>query len=237
MLLESIPISSLIWLIEPWSLAHLTRPAIERALLNPATPRMTRWRNYVFLRRLGKGVEGTTYAVLDTNRASPTYKHVCALKFCKSITDKRFKTEVVLHKRAARHGLAPKIYLVDTHQRVIIMQWLKTTLYHIFTSQNRTLSRDQQRAIIALYHKLDRISIFHNDPNPLNLMCGHEQPTRWYVIDFGRAQEITESLARRWSLTPNESYMTVGLMRALGDAGATKRFSVFERRSNAARGR
>ena len=76
--------------------------------------------------------------------------------------------------------------------------------------KTRQLSTNQQRQIITIYKKLDKIGIFHGDANLMNYMY---QAGQLYMIDFGMSKEINENLIKKLGTkTPNLSIMTLGLI-------------------------
>lgn len=177
---------------------------------------------YKKLERIGgDGKEGKTFVV--KNRRGHKY----AMKtFPKSKSSKTLKRELEFQQRASKHGLSPKIRDYDTVSKYIVMDLLDKNLLEILQEQNGVLTLTQQKHIINLFKGLDKINIFHRDPNPLNIMTKNGN---WYIIDYGFAVEITDKLKKKYdSEDLNLHFMTTGLLLKLKELCAEASFSYME---------
>lgn len=157
------------------------------------------------------GKEGITYSV--TTRDGTEY----AMKtFKKSKSSERLVKEAELQKMAADQDIAPNIIDLDTVSKFIVMEKMDTHLYDLIKKQG-DVTLNQQKQLIGIYKKLDKAGVFHGDPNPLNYMYSGK---KLYIIDFGRAKEITRGLIKKLGTsTPNLHIMTLGMILKLKDIG------------------
>jgi tRNA A-37 threonylcarbamoyl transferase component Bud32 len=174
---------------------------------------------YLSLGQLGKkGKEGTVDLVIDVD----TKQTYARKKFRSSKSPTTLRREAEFQQLAADVGATPKIIEVDYQKKWIIMEKLDRTLCDIIKDQNGNLTFDQQKQILNLYHTLDRIGVFHNDGNPLNIM---EKNGRFYLIDFGFAKFSThKSLKDRKQ--PNFDLMPLALLHWLKDKVPTKEWTL-----------
>ena len=166
---------------------------------------------YERISQLGeKGKEGTTYLV--RTRSGQEY----AMKtFRKHKSSTTLRKEAELQNMAASEGASPKVVDIDTVSKYIVMEKLDKHLYDTMKKNGGDLAQSMQKQIITLYRKLDRSGVFHGDANILNYMI---KGRKLYIIDFGMAKEITNSLVRKLgTATPNMSIMTLGLVLKLRD--------------------
>ncbi len=160
---------------------------------------------YTFKRQLGvEGKDGRTFLVENSK------KELYALKlFRKSKHRNQIQTEIDMQSIASDYGVAPKVVDYSLDGRYIVMEKLDSTLYDCFVKQNGQLTMAQQKSIVLLFKKLDDAGILHGDPNPLNFL---KKGRRWYIIDYGFAEKITDTVKRRFTNTPNMKCMTLGLI-------------------------
>jgi len=159
--------------------------------------------SYTYIKQLGKeGKDGRTFLALDRN-----HKEVAIKIFRKNKKASSIEREAKLQAEAAKIGISPKVIEYDGHAKYIVMEKLDSTLFDYFRKQQGQLTLDQQKAVIDLFHKLDKCKIFHGDPNPLNFM---EKNGKWYIIDFGFAKPINSKTIPRYGETPNMKYMPLG---------------------------
>ena len=131
-----------------------------------------------------EGKEGLTYEANNKTTGEP-----CAFKAFKSTKKTRpLKVEYDWATRAGDIGAGPKVYGYSTAKRGIAMELLVKTIVQLLQEQSGTLTKEQQLDIISLAVKLDDAGIYHNDPNPLNLMTNKEGKFRW--IDYGLTIKI-----------------------------------------------
>tara|TARA_Y100000389_G_scaffold181861_1_gene197955 strand:- start:2385 stop:3116 length:732 start_codon:yes stop_codon:yes gene_type:complete len=154
-----------------------------------------------------KGKEGITYLVQskDQEYAMKTFR--------KMKSSKTLQKEAELQNMAAEVGVSPKVIDVDTVSKYIVMEKLDRHLYEYLMKNNGVLSKNLQKQIVSIYRKLDKAGVFHADANLLNYMF---KGKKLYIIDFGMAKEITNSLIYKLGTnTPNLSIMTLGFILKL----------------------
>ena len=110
----------------------------------------------------------------------------------KNKSQNRYFSEVDFQEKASKLDLAPKI--ID-YSKVkpysIVMEKMSMTLPELIKKQNGKLTENQQKDLIKLHKKLDDLNIYHNDPNPLNIMV--TKSGQFKFIDFGFSKNITGS--------------------------------------------
>jgi tRNA A-37 threonylcarbamoyl transferase component Bud32 len=170
---------------------------------------------YSRLRQLGeKGKEGTTYLVEADG------EQYAMKTFRKQKSSAMLRKEAELQNMAAEMGASPKVIDIDTVSKYIVMEKLDRHLYDLIKKNGGALSQNTQKQIISIYKKLDTAGVFHGDANLLNYMFKGRQ---LYIIDFGMAKEITNSLVYKLGTnTPNLSIMTLGLVLKLKEIGAPR---------------
>lgn len=164
---------------------------------------------YKKVRQIGnKGKEGITYLVTTS-----TGEEYAMKTFRKKKSSTTLKREVELQKQASTTGIAPEVIDIDTVSKYIVMEKMDKHLIDIMKNQEGDLTRYQQRQIIKIFQKLDRVGVFHGDSNILNYMY---KGKKLYIIDFGMAKPINNSLIRNLGTqTPNIDIMTLGLILKL----------------------
>lgn len=153
-----------------------------------------------------KGKEGTVYRVTDQ------HGHEYAMKtFRKSKSSERLHKEYLLQKRAAKYGVAPRVYDYDTVGKWILMEKMDSHLY--CQLEKHKLTKKQQERLLEIFSLLDRAEVFHNDANLCNYMLKNGQI---YLIDYGFAKEITPKLRKKFDTEhPNSKCMLIGLILKL----------------------
>jgi predicted Ser/Thr protein kinase len=161
---------------------------------------------YTRIRQIGnKGKEGITYLVKEKNGREFAMK-----TFRKTKSSKKLKMEYVLQKKAAACGVSPRVVEYDSVSKYIVMEKMDQ---HLIDVMKGSLSRSQQYQILDIFEKLDQVGVFHADSNILNYML---KGKKIYIIDFGFAKEITETLCKKLGTsTPNIRIMTLGLVLKL----------------------
>lgn len=143
------------------------------------------------LKTLGTpGKEGTTYKV-EILSSSDQY----AMKvFKKQKYPAKLFTEAVTQDFAASYDLSPKIYGVILEKCFpqpgggkIIMELMDGLIQELLEKQGGILTEEQQYDLIRLSTEMDKLGIYHNDPNPLNIMYKNG---KFYYIDFGMSKPI-----------------------------------------------
>ena len=168
--------------------------------------------HWTYMQQLGeKGKEGTTFLV-KTHKFPSTGRYYAMKTFSKKKSSKKLILESTLQQKAAEVGVAPHVIDIDYISKTITMQCMDKHLWDILI-KTQQLSTNQQRQIITIYKKLDKIGIFHGDANLMNYMY---QGGQLYMIDFGMSKEINETLIKKLGTkTPNLSIMTLGLILKL----------------------
>lgn len=161
--------------------------------------------------QLGKsGKEGTTYLV-TTNRG----EEYAMKTFRSRKSSGTLRKEAELQKRAADYGVAPNVVDIDTVSKYIVMEKMDRHLLDVMRKQGNELTRHQQKQIIKIFKGLDDTGVFHADANLLNYMY---KGKKIYIIDFGMAKDITETLKRKLGTnTPNMTIMNLGFVLKLKD--------------------
>jgi len=153
---------------------------------------------------LGNGKEGIVYTLLIRGREYA----VKQFKPKKSLN--KLQIEANLQQKAAKIGISPKVRECNLEKKYIRMDKLDTSLYQIMKKRQGRLSIKRQKEIMNLANELDRIKVFHGDPNPANFMVKGD---KLYIIDYGFAQPIDEKLIKKYSTkTPNRKYMIWGFL-------------------------
>ena len=153
---------------------------------------------------LGKGKEGIVTSCKRRNR------WYAVKQFKKRKSPFKIALEAKLQQIAAKVGISPKVRECNIEDKFIRMDRLETSLYKIMKSKGGKLNIKRQRQIIKIIKTLDKIKIFHGDPNPANFM---EKDGQLYIIDFGFAEPITDKIVKKYDTTrPNQKYMILGLI-------------------------
>jgi serine/threonine protein kinase len=139
---------------------------------------------YIIDGQLGKsGAQGTTYHV--TKPGNP--EKLMAMKtFKKTKSSVKIQKEGDLQNIAYKNNLAPRIYEINPEKKFIVMDIMDGTVKDYLTKLGGRLTLEDQKEILKICNSLDKIGLYHNDPNPLNLMYKEVRgKIEWKVIDFG----------------------------------------------------
>lgn len=160
---------------------------------------------YTKLSQLGQsGKQGKTYLVVDDKNNRYAMK-----TFKPTKSSSKIKKEFYLQKKAYKYKICPKPYDYDTVSKYILMEPLTTHLYD-YLMDGKKLTKKQQYRILDIFKKLDQARVFHNDANLTNYMI-HKGEI--YIIDFGLAKEIDESLIKKLGTRSiNLKLMTIGFI-------------------------
>lgn len=115
-------------------------------------------------------------------------KNIYAMKqFKPKKSPKTFMKEVTFQKNVG--VLAPKVidYTTETPPR-LVMEKMDKTLEELIISQDGKLTTKQQKNLIELSNNMDKLEVYHNDPNPLNIMVDFNGKFRF--IDYGMSKMI-----------------------------------------------
>ena len=137
---------------------------------------------------MGKsGKEGTTYEVKNKKNGK-----IYAMKeFKKKKSIKKFKNEIDMQIKAGK--LAPTVIdFCETSPPRIVMEKMIMTLPELIKSQYGKLTSKQQKNLIKLSKNMDKKKIYHNDPNPLNIMIDEKGNFRY--IDYGMSKYFDKKL-------------------------------------------
>jgi len=152
---------------------------------------------------LGNGKDGIVYTLLYRNKEYA----VKQFKPAKSLN--KIQLEADLQKKAARFGISPKVKECNLDKRYIRMEKLDKSLYKFMKEKHGKLPIRYQKAIVNIANKLDKIGIFHNDPNIANFMINDG---KLYIIDYGFAKPINDRIISKYTKLPNKKYMIWGFL-------------------------
>jgi len=160
---------------------------------------------YTQLNQLGKsGKEGTVYLVKHRN------KEYALKQFRDHKVPGNIQKEAEIQQKCAKHGISPNIKEVNTHCKYIVMDKMDYSLLDLIKKYNGRIPKKYQQEIIKLIAMLDKIKVFHGDPNPSNFMIRGKQ---LYLIDYGFAKEIDDKLNEKHGTKElNKHFMIVGLL-------------------------
>ena len=145
---------------------------------------------YEKISRLGiSGKEGTTFLVKDKSG------NEFAMKIFKSTKSRNtLKKEAEFIEAAASISVSPKLIEYNRCYKFIVMEKLDTNLFDLLKKNKGHLTITQQKQIVSILKKLDKIKLFHADPNPLNFMLKEK---KMYIIDFGFSKNIDHKLIKK----------------------------------------
>ncbi len=167
---------------------------------------------YTRISQLGaKGKEGTVFLV--ANRTGAQY----AMKtFASTKSDRNLEKEAVLLGKAAEFHISPPLIEYDLHDNFIVMEKLEGNLFDYLRDHKGKMPTRMQKEMIDIFKTLDRIQIFHADPNPLNFMFDAKGKLK--IIDFGFAKAIDDKLAREHDTREvNMRFMPLGFLLKMRD--------------------
>ena len=150
------------------------------------------------------GMRGKEGLVTEVKIRGKTY---AKKQFKLNKSPRELEREVRLQRIAAAGGVSPNILEFNLHSKYILMEKLSKNLFEILTQKNGKMTKKLQKEILKIFKRLDRIGIFHKDPNPLNFMLDNDG--NLFIIDFGFAQEIDP---KKHGKSPNQNQMTLGLL-------------------------
>lgn len=166
---------------------------------------------YTKIEQLGKtGKEGTVYHVKDKKR-----KEYAMKEFSRKKSDRNIEKEAIFLKKASEFGIAPQMYDFDVVHNYIVMEKLEKSLFDHMKESKGKLSTKIQKDMIKIFKTLDKIRIFHADPNPLNFMFDSKGNLK--IIDFGFAKAIDDKLIKDHGSEPNMKYMPIGFIMKMSD--------------------
>ena len=160
---------------------------------------------YTQIKQLGKsGKEGTVYLVKYRNNEY-------ALKqFRDHKVPGNIQKEAEIQQKCAQYGISPNIKEVNTHCKYIVMDKMDYSLMDLIKKYNGRIPKKYQQEIINIISTLDKIKVFHGDPNPSNFMI---KDKRLYIIDYGFAKEIDDKLIEKHGTKElNKHFMFIGLL-------------------------
>ena len=193
------------------NIKHILKRTQAQNLSGETSPNKSRKvsknKKYSIVSQIGnKGKEGTTYHVKNSKGHDFAMK---TFRGNKSISN--LKHEAELQKKAADNKLSPKVIEVDEINKYIIMDLCETNLFDLLKKTNGVITEYVQDEIVKIIKSLDKIGIFHGDPNPLNFMFRGD---KLYIIDFGFAKKIDENLIKSYNGVKklNHKFMILGFM-------------------------
>jgi len=124
------------------------------------------------------------------------------------------KIEAELLKIGAKAGISPKVKEVNTVFKFIVMDKINQNLFDLLKEWKGELSNHFQTEIVRIVMTLDKIKVFHGDPNPLNFMVGNGETL--YIIDYGFGKKIDEKLVKKYGTKEiNMKFMILGFILKL----------------------
>jgi len=150
------------------------------------------------------GIKGKDGSVTEVTVRRKTY---AKKQFRTNRPIKEILREVKLQSLGAAARISPKIREYNLNSKYILMDKLETNLFCILRKKNGKLTKNLQKEILRLFRILDRIGVFHKDPNPLNFML--DENKQLYIIDYGFAEHINE---KKHGKSPNINQMTLGFL-------------------------
>ena len=140
------------------------------------------------------GKDGTAYLLTKNGK-----KYIMK-QFKTNKSYDRVRREVKYQILASMVGVAPKIHeFGKLPSPYIVMDYVDGyTLPLLIRSQKGKLTNKQQQQIVDAYNKLDEIKVYHNDPNPLNLIFNKQGD--FFLIDYGFSKDLTKNKSNLSSL-------------------------------------
>ena len=130
-----------------------------------------------------EGKEGIVYRVVDAGGTQ------CAMKQFKPKKSRHtFDQEVEMQRKASVAGAAPEVVdVIYTKPLRLVMEKMTGTVVEYLAQNGGILTEQQQYNILDVHDRLDKAGIYHNDPNPLNLLYQtlSDGSIRWKLIDYG----------------------------------------------------
>ena len=165
---------------------------------------------YKRIEKMGNpGKDATTYLVSDNK----TNKKYALKQYRKNKSTKNILKEVEFQKKAATYGISPKIIDISEYYKFTVMDKLDVSLFELLKETKGKLSEELQQNIIDIVYVLDKIKIFHADPNPGNFMIKKGKRDKMYIIDFGFSRDIDSKVVRKYGTEKvNQKFMIVGLL-------------------------
>ena len=174
------------------------------------------------IKKITKSKEASIYLV-KKHRAK---QEVVIKQFTPKKSEKNFLNEVHLQHQASIHGLSPRIFEYSLSKRYIVMEKMESSLPDLLKKQGK-LHNNQIDKIIKIFKALDKIKIFHSDPNPFNIMI---KDNTFYIIDFGFAKAIDLDLTNKHnSKFLNMKFMPLGLLIQLKKLDPSNEFEYLKK--------
>jgi len=181
--------------------------------------------NFILLEQLGNnGKEGQAFNIKVKS------KYYALKKFKKAKSKNNILKEAQLQHTASLKGISPNIYECNLDKKYIIMDKLDTNLFKILRKNNGKLSIKYQKEIVRIINMLDKINIFHGDPNPANFMI---KDGKLYIIDYGFAKIIDQKLYKKLQTTvPNKKFMLLGFILKCKDSFSNTNYTYLKKYLN-----
>ncbi len=165
------------------------------------------------------GKEGITYIGTLTKRYNGNClntpvslrkgQQVAVKTFKKTKSTNKIETEAKFQQICAKAEVSPFIYEIDKKEKHIVMQMLDSL--PVETYKNGDLPDELQYKICALMKRMDEVEVLHADMNAYNLMLDtNERP---YMIDFGFAKKINNTVRKKFGDHPNIKVTLWGLSK------------------------
>ena len=160
---------------------------------------------YKIIKKIGdKGQQGIVYLAKRGN------KEYAMKTFKQNKSGKTLEKEAKLQELASKYGISPKVYDYNIEEKYIVMDKLEGNILELIRDQGGILTLSQEKRIIDIFKILDKISIYHRDPNPLNFL--YNKNKKIYIIDYGLAREIDENLIKKHGDKINVKLMSIGFL-------------------------
>ena len=170
---------------------------------------------YRIIEKIGEGRDGLVYVV--KNLYGKKYAMKC---FKKDKSRNVIKKEYDMQDICSEYKICPKTIDLNLDKKYFIMELYDSPLFKLIEQNNGILSEKHQKQIIHIYETLDKIKIFHNDPNISNYMI---KDNNVYIIDFGMSKNINRSLIQSHNTEHlNIVYMLMGFIINLKKSNCPK---------------
>lgn len=160
---------------------------------------------YRKIEKIGEGRDGIVYVV--RNLFGKKYAMKC---FKKDKSRSMIKKEYDMQDICSGFGICPKTIDINLEKKYFIMELYDLPLFKLIEKQNGVLSKTHQKQLVFIYETLDKIKIFHNDPNISNYMIKDDKV---YIIDFGMSKNINKNLIDSYNTQDlNMIFMLMGFI-------------------------
>ena len=177
---------------------------------------------WIICKQIGeKSMFGVIYQVCLNSRKSCKKYVLKYIKFGSNTTKEMFLNEVFYQKKAAEKGLSVDIIdvLYTENYGIIVMPMLKDTMLNEIIKILKSNKKDEEivysiinllKIAITLIQKLNKIGIYHGDPNINNIMyITRSGEKKWLFIDFGYSFDFKEKKEREKKDKKDDFYFLI----------------------------